>query len=102
MLRHSWPPLINIFFILYSAIEFVVGCIAIGSTTAFFAFTSVTTIALYISYVIPTLLLNTGGRARFVPGPFTLGKWSAPIGWIAIAWVTLTSALFVLPNYYPP
>lgn len=84
------------------SIEFVVGCIAIGSTTAFFAFTSVTTIALYISYVIPTLLLNVGGRARFVPGPFTLGKWSAPIGWTAIAWVALTSGLFVMPNYFRP
>lgn len=72
-------------------IEFLVALLALGSTTAFFAFTSVTTIALYISYVIPVFLLNLpGGRERFTPGPFTLGRWSKLIGIVAILWVAFT------------
>jgi undecaprenyl pyrophosphate phosphatase UppP len=36
-----------------------------------------------------------------VAGPWNLGKWSAPVGWIAIVWVILICVLFVLPPAYP-
>jgi len=82
-------------------IQFIIVLVALGAETVFFAFTSVGTIGLYISYGIPTLLLNLGGRERFEPGPFSLGRWSAPLGWISIVWILFTSVLFVFPNYQP-
>src|SRR3712207_9506777 len=38
---------------------------------------------------------------RSQPGPWNLGKWSAPVGWIAIAWVVVICILFVLPPASP-
>ena len=72
---------------------------ALKSTTAFFAVTSIAVIGLYIAYVVPVLLrrLNPG----FVPGPWNLGRWSAPIGWIAVVWVAFIVVLFMLPPYSP-
>ncbi|KIJ29119.1 hypothetical protein M422DRAFT_784405 [Sphaerobolus stellatus SS14] len=71
-------PLFAILFCV--SIQFVLVLVALGAETVFFAFTSVGTIGLYLSYGIPVLLLNTGGRARFEPGPFSLGRWSPFLG----------------------
>ncbi|KAF8589074.1 amino acid transporter [Ramaria rubella] len=95
----SKVPLYAILFCI--TIQFVLVLVALGAETVFFAFTSVGTIGLYLSYGIPTLLLNTGGRQRFEPGPFSLGRWSAPLGWISVIWVVFTSVLFLFPNFQP-
>lgn len=92
-------PLFAILFCV--SIQFVLVLVALGAETVFFAFTSVGTIGLYLSYGIPVLLLNTGGRARFEPGPFSLGRWSPFLGWVVVAWVCFTSILFVFPNFRP-
>lgn len=68
---------------------------ALFNTTAYLAVTSIAVIGLYIAYVIPVFLRRL--RPDFVPGPWQLGKWSAPIGWIAIVWVAVICVLFVLP-----
>jgi amino acid transporter len=67
---------------------------------AFFAVVSITVIGLYIAYVIPTFLRRRLG-ASFQAGPWTLGKWSAPIGWTAVVWVGLITILFMLPQFGP-
>jgi hypothetical protein len=51
-------------------------------------------VAIYIAYVLPTftrLLSND-----FTPGPWNLGRFSKPIGWIAVLWVAFITVLFVL------
>ena len=68
---------------------------ALFNTTAYFAVTSIAVIGLYIAYIVPVFLRRL--RPDFVPGPFQLGKWSALIGWVAIAWVVVICILFVLP-----
>ena len=40
-------------------------------------------------------------RPDFEPGPWNLGRWSAPVGWIAIVWVGVICVLFVLPTASP-
>ena len=57
-------------------------------------------IGLYIAYVLPTLLRLMQGD-RFEPGPWTLGRWSRPIGIIAIVWVAFITVLFMLPQVRP-
>lgn len=66
---------------------------------AYVAITSIATIGLYIAYAIPILLRQFS--TEFKPGPWTLGAWSRPIGWIAVIWVVLISVLFMLPTASP-
>lgn len=72
---------------------------ALKSLTAYFAVTSIAVIGLYIAYASPILLrrLNPGFRE----GPWTLGRWSPLIGWVAVVWVGFIVILFMLPQYAP-
>lgn len=54
-------------------------------------------IGLYTSYVVPILLRITSGRDKLVPGPFSLGRWSTPIGAVAFAWVSFIVVLLLFP-----
>ena len=72
---------------------------ALVNPVAYFAVTSIAVIGLYIAYVVPVLLRRLS--RDFVPGPWNLGRFSAPIGWIAVAWVAFICALFILPPLSP-
>ncbi|HYN95642.1 MAG TPA: amino acid permease [Pilimelia sp.] len=72
---------------------------SLWNTTAYLAATSIAVIGLYIAYVTPVLLRRL--RPDFPVGPWNLGRWSAPVGWLAIAWVAVICVLFVLPAASP-
>jgi len=72
---------------------------SLWNTTAYAAATSIAVIGLYIAYVGPVLLRRM--NPEFRPGPWNLGRWSAPVGWIAIVWVGIICVLFVLPTVNP-
>ncbi|HTU72869.1 MAG TPA: amino acid permease [Trebonia sp.] len=83
----------------------VVGALILGlpylwNSTAYAAVTSIATIGLYVAYVIPTFLRLRLGSS-FVRGPWHLGRWSKPIGIIAITWVVIITILFMLPAASP-
>ncbi len=86
--------------IILSAIcAFVLAVPSVFSFTTYVAITSISTIGLYISYVIPIFLRM---RAKnFQRGPWHLGSWSRPIGVIAIVWTIFISILFMLPTISP-
>jgi amino acid transporter len=63
---------------------------------AFYAVVSVTVIALYLAFLIPIYLRLRMGD-RFVPGPWTLGRWYKVLGWIAVVEIVVISVYFVLP-----
>ena len=70
-----------------------------GYSVAFFAIVSIGTVGLYIAYIIPVFL-----RLRnkdFQLGPWNLGRWSKPIGWVAVLWVCFICVVFFLPAFYP-
>jgi hypothetical protein len=46
-------------------------------------------------------LLRLRAGERFARGPWHLGRWSKPIGIIAVVWVALITILFVLPQVHP-
>jgi amino acid permease (GABA permease) len=79
---------------------FILGVPYLWSPVAYFAVTSIAVIGLYIAYAIPILLRLINADA-FVRGPWHLGAWSKPIGWIAVAWVVFISILFCLPQVSP-
>lgn len=54
-------------------------------------------IGLYTSYTFPIFLSVIGGREKITPGPFTLGRLSKPIGWIAVTWVTFIVIMLLFP-----
>jgi amino acid permease (GABA permease) len=85
---------------LAAAGAFILGLPYLWNSVAYGAVTSIAVIGLYIAYVLPTLLRRMRG-ASFQAGPWNLGQWSAPIGWIAIAWVAIITILFMLPQFGP-
>jgi amino acid permease (GABA permease) len=78
----------------------ILGLPYLWNSTAYAAVTSIATIGLYVAYVIPTFLRLRLGSA-FVRGPWHLGRWSKPIGIIAITWVVIITVLFMLPTTSP-
>jgi amino acid permease (GABA permease) len=79
---------------------FILGLPSLWNNTAYTAVTSIAVIGLYIAYVLPTFLRLLQG-ARFQRGPWHLGRWSRPIGIIAVVWVVFITILFMLPPKSP-
>jgi amino acid transporter len=70
---------------------------------AFYVVTSISTIALYLAYVLP-IFLNLRNRLRgrgehmtATLAPWSLGRWGSAINAIAIAWCALIAVVFMLP-----
>ncbi len=82
------------------AFAFVLGLPYLWNPTAYAAVTSIAVIGLYISYIIPIYLRLRAGAA-FERGPWHLGRWSEPVGWVAVAWVLCICVLFCLPQVSP-
>jgi amino acid transporter len=70
------------------------------SPVAYAAVTSIAVIGLYVAYVAPVFLRLRAG-SRFEQGPWTLGRWSRPIGIVATIWVIFIAVLFMLPLAQP-
>ena len=79
---------------------FILGLPYLYSVVAYFAVTSIAVIGLYIAYGLPILLRLRAGSS-FVPGPWQLGRWSRPVGIIAVAWIAFIAILFCLPQAAP-
>ncbi len=79
--------------------SFILAVPSIWSITAYLAVTSIAVIGLYIAYAIPIFLRQFA--TDFKRGPWHLGAWSKPIGWIAVVWVAFISVLFMLPTATP-
>jgi amino acid transporter len=79
---------------------FILGLPYLWSPVAYFAITSIAVIGLYVAYIAPVFLRLRAGP-RFREGPWTLGRWSRPIGIVATIWVVFIVVLFMLPQYLP-
>jgi amino acid permease (GABA permease) len=85
---------------LAAVFAFVLGLPYLKNPTAYAAVTSIAVIGLYIAYVTPTFLRLRQGDS-FQRGPWHLGRWSRPIGIIAVIWVIFITILFMLPTVSP-
>ncbi len=85
---------------LAAVFAFILGLPYLWNSAAYAAVTSIAVIGLYIAYVLPTFLRLRQGRS-FVRGPWHLGRWSRPIGIIAVTWVVIITILFMLPTLSP-
>ena len=69
------------------------------SNTVFNAVVSVNVVGLFLAYGVPIFL-----RLRldaFEAGPWNLGRFGRPVGWIAVTWIVISSVLFMLPQTSP-
>jgi amino acid permease (GABA permease) len=78
----------------------ILGLPYLWNSAAYYAVTSIAVIGLYVAYVMPTFLRLRLGSS-FQPGPWQLGRWSRPVGIIAVAWVAFIFVLFMLPTASP-
>ena len=85
--------------ILAAVCSFILAVPSLWSVTAYLAVTSIATIGLYIAYALPIFLRQFS--PEFKTGPWHLGAWSKPIGWIAVIWTVFISVLFMLPTSTP-
>lgn len=81
-------------------VAFLLALPYLGNSTAYSAITSLSTICLYISYILPIICKLIYSK-RFVRGPFHLGPLSVPINILAVIWVSFIVVLFVLPPIHP-
>ena len=79
---------------------FLLGLPYLWNVTAYYAVTSIAVIGLYIAYVMPVFLRLLAGDS-FKRGPWHLGRWSKPVGTIAVVWVAFVCIILLLPQYSP-
>ncbi|KAK0867263.1 hypothetical protein LTR87_014670 [Friedmanniomyces endolithicus] len=74
------------------AINALLGLLMFASPVAIGAVFSIGAIAQYVAFTIPIALRLTAAKNKFRPGPWNLGRWSKPCGYIACTWV-----VFIIP-----
>jgi amino acid permease (GABA permease) len=79
---------------------FILGLPYLYSSVAYAAVTSIAVVGLYVAYIAPVFLRLRAGP-KFQEGPWTLGRWSRPIGIVATIWVVFIAILFMLPQAQP-
>ncbi|KIW08086.1 uncharacterized protein PV09_01026 [Verruconis gallopava] len=82
------------------ALAFILSLPSLGSDVAFAAATSIATVALYISYIVPVIVALTWPQ-HFKRGFFNLGIMSRPVGFVSVAWVSFITIVFCLPQVNP-
>ena len=79
--------------------------INIGSTTAFFAIVSLSTLSLYISYIIPLVFFTICKlRGQYIPyGPFHIKNkaFGLAINFFAISWAVFIAVFLPFPPLVP-
>jgi amino acid transporter len=78
----------------------IINLVALGSYAAISGVFNVCAIALDWSYVIP-IFCKIMFHDRFVPGPWSLGKWGYWVNIWACLWTLFVSIIFVLPTLRP-
>ncbi|OJT12351.1 hypothetical protein TRAPUB_11126 [Trametes pubescens] len=87
-------PVNTVWFVAVSSIA--LGLLAFAGDSAINAIFSMSVVALYVAYAIPIAARFLGDN-DFAPGPFTLGKFSAPVAAIAVLWMLFMGVVFLFP-----
>jgi amino acid transporter len=76
--------------------------IAAGAAELYSVLVNFTTIGFYIAFGVPVLGAALSRlRGTWVPGPFTLGRWGAPITYLAAAWIIFATVNIAWPRTVP-
>ena len=100
-----WSPLNAVVFVLF--VDAGLQLLPLISDEAFYNLTGISTIGFQVSYAIPILLkllfhTHAYKDAVFIPDtPYSLGKWSRPLGILSVIWLGTTSCILFLPTRGP-
>ncbi|KAG5979179.1 hypothetical protein E4U54_006967 [Claviceps lovelessii] len=86
---------------LSTAVDCLLGCIYLGSISAFNSFTGVATICLGMSYCVPVLVLLVRRRDAVKHSPYSLGSWGLPINLVCVVWILLALVICCMPVTLP-
>ena len=107
-LSNIWSKINNVTGTPVNAVWFVVlfcGClnlIGIGSSQTITAIFNLCAPCLDLSYIAVLLAHQIyANKVRFIEGPFSLGKWSKPLNFLAISWVVFISVVLFCPTSNP-
>ncbi|MFE9687166.1 amino acid permease, partial [Streptomyces sp. NPDC006285] len=81
-------------------IALVLALPSLYSPAAYAAVTAINVLGITPAYAIPVFLRLKAGDT-FKQGPWNLGPFSKPMGWIAVSYVTVLTVFFCLPQAYP-
>jgi amino acid transporter len=76
---------------------FSVAAFIVGTGTAIIIITAISTIFLYAAYGV-VIYLGATTQGWLSERVWSLGRWSKPIAWIAVAWVIVLMVLFSFPT----
>ncbi|KAL1624853.1 choline transporter [Diplodia seriata] len=83
------------------ALVAAVGCLYLGSYTAFNSMVTACIVLLYVSYSIPVACLLLRGRNSIAHGPFWLGPVGAVANCVLLAWTAFTVVMYSFPYSKP-
>ncbi|KDQ54538.1 hypothetical protein JAAARDRAFT_135209 [Jaapia argillacea MUCL 33604] len=95
MNSYTGTPVNTVWFTCFWAVA--MGLLAFAGAGAIDAVFAIGVVALYIAYSIP-IAARFLGENDFKPGPFSLGVFSKPIGFTAVAWMTFMGVVFLFPS----
>lgn len=79
----------------------ILGCLYLGSYTAFNSMVAATITLLYVSYAIPVICLLIKGRDNIPHGPFWLGKLGLASNIVLLLWTAFTLVMYSFPPVMP-
>ncbi|KAL8949761.1 MAG: hypothetical protein Q9222_004160 [Ikaeria aurantiellina] len=79
----------------------IIGCLYLGSYTAFNSMVTASIVLLYVSYSIPVLCLLIRGRNNINHGPFWLGPFGLFSNIVLLLWTGFTVIMYSFPPVYP-
>lgn len=79
----------------------IIGCIYMGSTTAYNAMVVGCIIFLLLSYIVPVIFLLKKGRDNIEHGPFWLGKFGLMANIVLICWTIFGTVFYSFPSVQP-
>ena len=79
----------------------VLGCLYLGSYTAFNSMVTACIVLLYISYAIPVVCMLIRGRGTVSHGPFWLGRFGFVANCVLLAWTVFTFVMYSFPAVMP-
>ncbi|MFD9204497.1 amino acid permease, partial [Streptomyces anthocyanicus] len=82
------------------SIAFVLALPSLHSPAAYAAVTAINVLGITPAYAIPVFLRLKAGN-RFQQGLWNLGRFSKPLGVLAVAYVIVLTVFFCLPQAYP-
>ncbi len=84
---------------LSTAVAALLAAPALWDTAAFEALAAFAALSSALAVIVPVYLRRR--HRDFARGPWHLGRWSAPVGWLAVLWTLLLSAALLAPQFSP-